>query len=163
MRNVKKNSLKIVSLSSIFCCVLFPLSQWGILFPVKGEIGSSQVESQWCTHRGKNTSHWLPWWSSGKESAINAGDMGLIPSPGRLHIPCSNQACEPQLLSLCSRTQESKPLKPVSLVPVLCNKRSCSSEKQSVALLNAKRKNPQAAKTQLRGEKKKKFTHSSPS
>ena len=26
---------------------------------------------------------WLPWWLSGKESACDAGYMGLIPGPGR--------------------------------------------------------------------------------
>ena len=38
----------------------------------------------------------LPWWLSGKESACNAGDVGLIPgsgrSPGRAHdnpLQCS--------------------------------------------------------------------------
>ena len=25
----------------------------------------------------------LPWWLGGKESACNAGDVGLIPGPGR--------------------------------------------------------------------------------
>ena len=36
----------------------------------------------------------------------NAGDMGLIPGLGRFHMPQSNKACAPQLLSLCSRAQE---------------------------------------------------------
>jgi len=27
----------------------------------------------------------LPWWLSGKESACNAGDIGLIPGWGRCH------------------------------------------------------------------------------
>ena len=27
--------------------------------------------------------HGLPWWLSGKESACNAGDLGLIPGLGR--------------------------------------------------------------------------------
>ena len=31
----------------------------------------------------------------------NAGDMGSSPGLGRSHMPRSNWACEPQLLSLC--------------------------------------------------------------
>ena len=31
----------------------------------------------------------------------NAGDRGLSPGLGRSHMPRSNWACEPQLLSLC--------------------------------------------------------------
>ena len=38
----------------------------------------------------------------------NEGEIGLIPGPGRSHMPRSNEACEPQLLSLCS--QQEKPL-----------------------------------------------------
>ena len=34
----------------------------------------------------------------------SAGDMGLIPGPGRSHMLWSNQACVP-LLSLCSGSQ----------------------------------------------------------
>ena len=41
-----------------------------------------------------------------KNPSCNAGDMGLIPSPGRYHMLQSNYACVPQLLSLQSRTCE---------------------------------------------------------
>ena len=42
----------------------------------------------------------------------NAGDMGSSPGLGRSHMPRSNWACEPQLLSLrvwsqCSATREA--------------------------------------------------------
>ena len=42
----------------------------------------------------------------------NAGDMGSSPGPGRSHMPRSNWACAPQLLSLrvwslCSATREA--------------------------------------------------------
>ena len=42
----------------------------------------------------------------------NAGDTGSSPGPGRSHMPRSNWACEPQLLSLrvwslCSATREA--------------------------------------------------------
>ena len=37
----------------------------------------------------------------------NAGDMGLSPGLGRSHMPWSNWAREPQLLSLRSATREA--------------------------------------------------------
>ena len=39
-------------------------------------------------------------------------NAALIPDPGRSHMPRSNEAHEPQLLSLCSRAQELQLLKP---------------------------------------------------
>ena len=42
----------------------------------------------------------------------NAGDMGSIPGPGRLHMLRSKQACVPQLLSLCSRAGTAQQEKP---------------------------------------------------
>ena len=41
------------------------------------------------------------------------GDAGCIPGLGRSHMPWSNSACAPQLLSLCSGAQEAQPLKPM--------------------------------------------------
>ena len=40
-----------------------------------------------------------------KKQPANAEDMSSIPGPGRSHLPWSNEAHEPQLLSLCSRSQ----------------------------------------------------------
>ena len=37
----------------------------------------------------------------------NAGDTGSSPGLGRSHMPWSNWAREPQLLSLCSATREA--------------------------------------------------------
>ena len=48
-----------------------------------------------------------------KNLPANAGDKGSIPGAGRSHMPWSNEACAPQLLSLCSRArapQQEKPL-----------------------------------------------------
>ena len=64
-----------------------------------------------------------------KNLPANAGDTGLSPGPGRSHIPQSNEARAPQLLSLRSRTREPQLLKPVCLEPVLLNKRSHHNEK----------------------------------
>ena len=48
----------------------------------------------------------LPWCLSGKEFSASAGDTGLIPDLGKSHMPWSNQAHVPQLLSLCSGAWE---------------------------------------------------------
>ena len=55
----------------------------------------------------------LPWWLSGKEPPAKAEDVGLITAPGRCHVPQSNEACVPQLLSPGSRAQEPQLLQPV--------------------------------------------------
>ena len=67
---------------------------------------NSHLASEPCwSHRMKNT--WgLPWRLSVKNPPANAGDTGLIPDPGKPHMLGGNQAHAPQLLSLCSRTQE---------------------------------------------------------
>ena len=41
-----------------------------------------------------------------KNLPANAGDMGSVPDLGRLDMPRSNKAHEPQPLSLCSRAWE---------------------------------------------------------
>ena len=47
-----------------------------------------------------------------KNPPANAGDMGSIPGPGGSHMPQSNQAHTPQLLSLCSRAHAPQQEKP---------------------------------------------------
>ena len=46
-----------------------------------------------------------------KNPPANEGDMGLIPDTARSHMLQSNQAHEPQLLSLSSRAWEQQLLK----------------------------------------------------
>ena len=53
----------------------------------------------------------------------NAGNTGSSPGPGGSHVPRSNWAHAPQLLSLRSGAREPQLLKPVCLEPVLRNKR----------------------------------------
>ena len=43
-----------------------------------------------------------------KNTPANAGDMGSIPGPGRSHMPQSNWACVPQLLSPHAATAEAR-------------------------------------------------------
>ena len=64
-----------------------------------------------------------------KNPPANAGDTGSSPGPGRFHMPRSNWARAPQLLSLCSRAHAPQLLKPAHLEPVLHNNRSHPNEK----------------------------------
>ena len=66
-----------------------------------------------------------------KNPPANAGDTGSSLGLGRSHMPRSNEARLPQLLSLCSRAREPQMLKSVLLEPVLHNKRSHRSEKHT--------------------------------
>ena len=50
-----------------------------------------------------------------KNPPANAGDTSSIPGPRRSHMPWSNRALEPQLLSLCSRAWDPHLLKLGSL------------------------------------------------
>ena len=47
-----------------------------------------------------------------KNPPAKVGDMGSSPGPGRSHMPWSNEARAPQLLSLCSRAREPQLLRP---------------------------------------------------
>ena len=47
-----------------------------------------------------------------KNPPANAGDAGSSPGPGRSHMPWSNEARAPQLLSLCSRARELQLMSP---------------------------------------------------
>ena len=53
----------------------------------------------------------------------SAGDMGSSPGPGRFHMPWSNWAHEPQLLSLCSRALELQLLRPSAATTETCEPR----------------------------------------
>ena len=64
-----------------------------------------------------------------KNPPANAGDTGSIPGPGRSHMPRSNWARVPQLLSLRSRACKPQLLKLARLEPMLRNKRSHRNEK----------------------------------
>ena len=64
-----------------------------------------------------------------KNLPANAGDTGSSPGPGRSHMPRSNYARAPQLLSLSSGAREPQLLKPTCLEPMLRNKRSHRNEK----------------------------------
>ena len=69
----------------------------------------------------------IPWWLSGSPPA-NAGDTVSIPDPGGSHMPQSNQACVPQLLSLSVEPRSHNHRSPRALEPVLCNEKPPQSE-----------------------------------
>ena len=47
-----------------------------------------------------------------KNPPANAGHVGSSPGPGRSHMPRTNDACAPQLLSLRSRAHKPRLLSP---------------------------------------------------
>ena len=72
-----------------------------------------------------------------KNPPANAGDTGSIPGPGRPHMPQSNWACAPQLLSLCSRARGLQLLKPLHRRP--CAPQQEKSPKQEACPLPLER------------------------
>ena len=89
-----------------------------------------------------------------KNLPANAGDTGSIPGQGGSHMPSSNEARVPQLLSRCSRAWELQLLKPRKLEPMLGNRRSHCNEKPahhnwrvaSPTLLQLEKKSPNSNK-----------------
>ena len=59
-----------------------------------------------------------------KNPPTNAGDTGSIPGPGRSHMPQSNKAHVPQLLSLHSRAREPQLLSPHAATTEACAPRA---------------------------------------
>ena len=55
-----------------------------------------------------------------KNPPANAGDTGSSPGPERSHMPWSNEACAPQLLSLCSGACEPQLLSPHATTTEAC-------------------------------------------
>ena len=64
-----------------------------------------------------------------KNLSASAGDLGMIPGPGRSHVLWGNQACVRQLLNLRSRARELQLLKPTFLDPALYHTRGHGSKK----------------------------------
>ena len=88
-----------------------------------------------------------------KNPPANAGDVGLIPDPGRPHKPQSNWAQAPKLLSLCPKACELQRLSPRALEPGLLNKRSHHDEKPQLSATrekSAQQPRPSTAKTKIK-------------
>ena len=60
----------------------------------------------------------------------NAGDTGSSPGPGRSHMPWSNKAHVPQLLSLRSRTRKPQLLSPSATATEACVPRACALQQE---------------------------------
>ena len=56
--------------------------------------------------------------------------MGLSPGPGRSHMPWSNLARAPQLLSLCSRAREPQLLSPHATTTEAHAPRACAPQQE---------------------------------
>ena len=60
----------------------------------------------------------------------NAGDMGSSPGPGGSHMPWSNKAHAPQLMSLCSTALEPQLLSPSATTTEACAPRAHAPQQE---------------------------------
>ena len=93
-----------------------------------------------------------------KNPPANAGDTGSSPGPGSSHMPRSNEARAPQLLSLSSRAHAPQLQKLAFLEPLLRNRRSHRNEKpvhrnEEWPPLAATRESTRAARKTQRSQK----------
>jgi len=96
-----------------------------------------------------------------KNPPANA-NMGLIPGPGRSHLPRGKYAHVSQLLSLCSRVWEQQLPKPTGSEQVLCKKRShhdempvhCKQSSPCSMQLNHEQSNEAPAQTNINKQTK---------
>ena len=125
----------------IFDNAIGVLGTWAYTFDKKVYPATLHLKSMHFTacrdYLNKNKLLWgFPGGSVVKNLPANAGDTSSSPGLGRSHMPRSNKAQAPQLLSLHSRAHEPQLLsphatttEPVHLEPMLCNKRSHRNEK----------------------------------
>ena len=65
-----------------------------------------------------------------KNLPANARHTGLSPAPGGSHMPQSNKARAPQLLSLCSRGREPQLLSPRATTTEACTPRARAPQQE---------------------------------
>ena len=65
-----------------------------------------------------------------KNPPANAGNTGSSPDPGRSHMPWSNEARAPQLLSLRSRAHEPQLLSPCATTTEACVPRAHAPQQE---------------------------------
>ena len=86
-----------------------------------------------------------------KNLSASAGDMCSIPGPGRFHMPRSNEARVPQLLSLRSRACKPQLPKAAHPEPVLRNQRSrCDEEPWATRKRSSHSLQPEKARAKQR-------------
>ena len=97
-------------------------------------VNGIRVRHDWVTKHSFCT-NWLPWWLSGKESACNAGDLGLIPGLGR--SPVGGQGIHSNILVWrIPWTEKTGRLKSIGLQRVRhnCSKWACIHTNQWYSL-----------------------------
>ena len=72
-----------------------------------------------------------------KNPPANAGDTGSSPGPGRSHMPWSNKAHAPQLLSLCSRAHEPQLLRPRATTTEACVPRARAPQQREATAMRS--------------------------
>ena len=103
------------------------------------------------------------WWqgypsgSVAKNPPPNAGDVGLIPDLRKSHMPQSNSAHEPQLLSLCSKAWEPQLLSPRATTTETQAPRACPLKQEKPPQWEAHTPQPESSPYSLQLEKS---THS---
>ena len=65
-----------------------------------------------------------------KNLPASAGDIGSSPGPGRSHMPWSNEAHAPQLLSLHSRACEPQLLRPCATTTEAHTPTACALQQE---------------------------------
>ena len=121
-----------VYLSICLCCFQF-FSSLSYRFPYRSFTSLDRFIPRYFILFDRNTTDFcilvlyqnFPGGAMVKNPPANTGDTGSTPGPGRFHMPQSNKACvpqllslhsracEPQLLSLCATTTEAR-------VPIAC-------------------------------------------
>ena len=90
----------------------------------------------------------LPGGAMVKNPPANAGDTGSSPGPGRSHMPRSNWARVPQLLSLRSRAREPQLLSPRATTTEAHAPRTRAAQQEKPPLTTTRESPHTATKTQ---------------
>ena len=83
-----------------------------------------------CLQSEKHGSGDFPGGAVVKNPPASAGDTGSSPGPGRSHMPRSNSARVPQLLSLRSRAREPQLLSPRATTTKACAPRARAPQQE---------------------------------
>ena len=101
----------------------------------------------------KNQRGDFPGGAVSKNLPANAGDTGSSPGPGRSHMPWSNEARVPQLLSLCSRAHEPQLLSPHATTTEAHVPRACALQQREATAMRSLRTATKSSPCSLQLEK----------
>ena len=82
--------------------------------------------------------------------AANAGDTGSRPGLGRSHMPRSNWAREPQLLSLCSRACMPQLLSLRATTTEACTPIACALQQREATTMRSPRTTMRSPRTAMK-------------